>query len=391
MNLLLLFGASGDIHKRKVYPGLFEMYMQDIIHKEFPIYSKPKRKTLDELNSIEKEENKFQVFGISRTRYTQTEYHELIEKSIEDYFPKRNFSILLKNMPKFKKLFTYITIPDYNELHQYLNIKSRLSGKGINKIIIYCGLPDKVSINVIKNITKSNFQESYNLKFLVEKPLGNNLNEYNENIAQIKNFLGDNIDNLKLIDHYLAKTSLINLKPIKSLSSYNQLEKIEIVLYETYLVDNRISYFDSVGLINDVFQSHMMSIFEKLIDKEYDLINMPIEKKGEIGQYNGYPGDQKTETYFKFTIVWNNIPIIFKSGKKMSHNDKSIKFHLKDKTVIEYPILSNQNEYYIMFKSIIENEKNNEQYFLSHKQNEIFWCITNLVKEVLNKNKIFTY
>ena len=335
MNLILLFGASGDIHKRKVYPGLFEMYMQDIIKTEFPIYTN--LKSLNQINDGEEKQNNFQVIGISRTKYTQTEYHEIIEKSIEDYFPKRNFSILLKNMGNFKKLFRYISLPDYNDTNEYLNIKSKISNENINEninqninqIIIYCGLPDKVSINVIKNIMNTNFQDSYKLKFLVEKPLGNNLNEYSQHMNEIKELLGDNIDSLKLIDHYLAKTSILHLKPIKQLNSYHQLKKIEIILYETYLVDNRISYFDKVGLINDVFQSHMMSIFDKLIDKEYHLINLPITDKGERGQYNKYSGDKNTETYFKFSITWNDIPIIFKSGKKMSI-DKSIKFYLKD-------------------------------------------------------------
>ena len=391
MNLILLFGASGDIHKRKVYPGLFELYMQDIIKKEFPLKKDIEKSNNTELLKQNIEHIDFEVIGMGRTRYTQEKYHNLIQNSIEDYFPKRNFTVLLKNMPKFKKLFSYMTISDYSDISSYLKIRQRISEKCIENIIVYCGLPDYVSMKVIENIKFSGISTQYSTKFLVEKPLGNNLDEYQKYIGRVKVLLDDNMENFKLIDHYLAKTSLVHLKPIKELKSYNQLKKIEIVLYETYLVDNRISYFDKVGLINDVFQSHMLSIFDKLINKEYYLINLPFNEKGERGQYSKYPGNNNIETYFKFPITWNDIPIIFKSGKKMSHNDKSIKFYLKDDSCIEYPILSNQNEYYVMFKSILENDKNQNQYFLTEKENEKFWCLTSLIKDSINKQKLFIY
>ena len=44
-----------------------------------------------------------------------------------------------------------------------------------------------------------------------------------------------------------------------------------------------------------------------------------------------------------------------------------------------------------MFKSIIDNEKNQNQYFLNEKQNELFWCITSLIKDNLSNKKLFIY
>ena len=54
-------------------------------------------------------------------------------------------------------------------------------------------------------------------------------------------------------------------------------------------------------------------------------------------------------------------------------------------------ILSNQNEYYIMFKSVIENDKNQNQYFLNEKQNELFGVVTSLIKDNLSNKKLFIY
>ena len=73
----------------------------------------------------------------------------------------------------------------------------------------------------------------------------------------------------KLIDHYLAKTSLIHLKPIKELKSYNQLKKIEIVLYERYL-DGEIINDEEVPVL-------------EIKEKEYD-INYILDYKEKINE-----------------------------------------------------------------------------------------------------------
>ena len=74
--MILLFGASGDIHKKKVYPALFE---------------------------INKEKKLSNVVGIGRTSFTDYDYHNIIVKSIEGYYQKTE-SPSLAFLSKFKYL-----------------------------------------------------------------------------------------------------------------------------------------------------------------------------------------------------------------------------------------------------------------------------------------------
>ena len=162
--MLLLFGASGDIHKKKVYPGLYELFNKGY---------------------------KFKVLGIGRSKYTNDSYHKLINKTLKN-------GTMEKKVKEFLNCFEYL-IGNYNDISTYINIETKIKIPEKDKLILYCGVPSYVTLDIIKNIKERGIYDKYNTIFMVEKPFGNNINEYIEYTEQVVRYVKE--DSIKLIDH----------------------------------------------------------------------------------------------------------------------------------------------------------------------------------------------
>ncbi len=347
--MILLFGASGDIHKKKVYPALFQ---------------------------INKEKTLSNVVGIGRTTFTDYEYHDIVKKSIEGYYQKTE-SPSLAFLSKFKYLCgDYDNSRTYNSLVKYFDMVVARD----EEIIIYCGVPSSITLKIVKGICSTRINKYYNVTFLVEKPFGNSLKEFCEYTEVLKKYIS--IDHVRFIDHYLAKSAITEIKQV----DINKIQKVEITIYETEGVDHRLAYFDNVGLINDMFQGHILSILSKILGKNTSKLEMNDKVSSEIGQYRGYKGDLNIETYFKLRLKCEEVVIHINCGKKMGSNIKEIVLTDKNENEKSYSLLSKQNEYYTLFKN-----KHNNDYFLLDEDYKLYWNITEQIKNDLIGSKFINY
>ena len=197
--------------------------------------------------------------------------------------------------------------------------------------------------------------------FVVEKPHG--INEINFNV--LKNFFSDNHILALYNDHYIAKVP--DKLPVKGYKP----NKIEIIIHERNGVDDRMTYFDNVGIIFDMYQSHVVVLLSIVLSECLEQSKTEIlEGLSEIqplimdtSQYIGYSG--KAPTYCKIYLKYNDIEIIASCGKKMPENIKEI--YIDDK-IIELDNKSNPYEKVV-------NWLNDEDYsnFLSSYQVDLLW------------------
>lgn len=362
--MIILFGASGDIHRKKVYPGLYDLFKSNICNAQ---------------------NYDFKVIGVGRSDYDNSSYQNLVNNSLEKH---KNYSY----DSSFLENFSYIK-GFYDNRSTYLNILYKLQKLNKNnKIIIYCGVPDYISLDIIKHIKLSEIYDKYSVSFLIEKPFGCSIKTYDFYTSIVKKYI--NINDFKLIDHYKCKSSIKNMKSIENLNNKeflnSNLKKIKITLFETVDVEHRLEYFDMVGLLNDVFQSHIMTILEKLISKEYSFLTLPknIEDVNR-GQYINYGGSKITETFVEIKLIWKDIYIFIEFGKKMKTDKKSIQFISNQDNTLELEINSDINEYCSIFNSEITNSK--DDYYLSDSDNRQYWKITNSIKDLLIKKDMVIY
>ena len=308
----LIFGATGDIHKKKIYYSLFNFWKNKV-------------------------SNNLKLLCISRKHYSQTDFKQYIKNILNimnndflKYFKYDSLKDLDNDLDKFINNIIFIK-GNYDDINTCIKIKKIIYENSSENpsIISYHGVPDFISIQISENLLKIFKYED--IKILLEKPIGVNLDKYNE----YKNILNMNdINKFYFIDHYLNKQKISLFNTINNLSDYfNKYYEIEINILENHDIDNRLEYFLSQGLLNDMFQSHINSMLKILFGNIIFTDNFILENV-IIGQYESDNiNDPNIDTYFKVIYKYNDLKIIINCGKKMKIKEKNIIFKMKNKNL----------------------------------------------------------
>lgn len=349
--ILVLFGASGDICKRKVIPGLFEWYKED-----------------NNFQTLKKNEGVFtHVFGYGRTPLSDQAFRDKIRNDLG--VNDQQFLDIFKYQVGF-----YDKLEDFKELFNRINNSVRVLEKK-TKILFYFGVPSHLVPNAIKNICLSGLDSNFDCRYIVEKPIGNSL----ENCIEILDNINISEEKVFILDHYLGKTN------ISENIILNNPENIEIYLNERNRVDHRLEYFDKVGIFRDMVQSHAMSILLYCFPNVFKIDNIQDIKllDHKLDQYSGYRGSKTTETYIKLVLLWNNTKIVIETGKGLDIDKKLIEY---DDNFIE--IISSKSEYKLLFQNAFNGDKSK---YLTRKNIIDFWQISdyiwNKIKNIENNTK----
>jgi len=252
----------------------------------------------------------------------------------------------------------------YNEKRSYEELAEKLlkahNGKKVCNLAFFA-IPPIVFEPVVKNLASVREKLGNDMELIIEKPFG----EDRKSAGKLFQFVTNHFDkkNLFLIDHYLGKAAVRSILPLRYnnailnlLLKGDAVSNIQISALETVGVDERISFFDSVGTIKDMIQSHLLQILALLT------MSMPVHQevhsirreKGDVlsslrrdkdcgvvlGQYksykkqNGVKKGSKTPTFaaLKFFIdltEWFEVPIYIRTGKKLSHKHTYIVVEFK--------------------------------------------------------------
>lgn len=308
---LFIFGSTGDLVKRKVLPALHSI-------------------------------KGLEVYAIGRKEMQHKEYQEVYCPECENIFLKR---------------LKYLQINFENIVD---SVKPYLEKEIIN--YFYISLPP----NMIRGILESlSMLKDYSIRILIEKPFGDNLAEAKYLADFIRNRGLEN--NIFLADHYVFKKNVLDLDKF-------DYKIVKIVSFEKVGLEKR-GYYDSVGALRDMVQSHFLNILFRLVP-DIDLSNFEILdfKKSQYAEYVSELGNEsKTETYVKLRVLFGNLEVEFITGKgfdkkegyievdgrKVSFGDEQ--FALKNKKEIlnnsEMQIASKDNSYVKMIELFVKGEK----------------------------------
>jgi glucose-6-phosphate 1-dehydrogenase len=318
---LFIYGSTGDLVKRKVLLALHEL-------KNLEIFALGRKELTDETysqNYCEKCSKEFKL----RLRYQKIDFDSSLLNQIKDTLDKKDINYFYISMP-----------PEF--IKSILNQLSQLKKNGIR------------------------------IKILIEKPFGHNQKEAK---SLKKLILNDDLEKeIFLADHYLFKDSVLELKR----NSVNEYKEIKIVSEETLGLENR-SYYDDIGALKDMIQSHFLNILFKLISKE-DIISKWAIQEFKRGQYKDYQKElgkeSKTETFVELKFkTKSGKEIEFITGKKMPKAESYLEL---DKIRIE--LSKDKNPYINMFEAFLQGNREN---FPSMDNSIAAWKII----EDLEKNK----
>jgi glucose-6-phosphate 1-dehydrogenase len=346
-HILIIFGASGDLTKRKLIPALFDLYEQDLLPE------------------------KFAVLGASRTELSD----EKFRKKADEFLP------LDKETADFKNKLFYESVSP-NEPDDFIKLKERL--KKLEKdrsiesnYIFYLSTPPSVYESIAQNLAEQNLSKSekYFRRIIVEKPFGTDLESARELNKNLLHCFNEN--QVYRIDHYLGKESVQNMLVTRfangifePLWNRNFIERVEVTSAESLGVEGRGGYYDHSGALRDMLQNHLLQLVgfvavEPPVVIEADAIRNEIVKVFQSmrpiteeqvadfvvrGQYitsnikgvqvkgyreeKGVDPNSRTETFvaMKFYIDnwrWGGVPFYIRTGKKLPARVTEIVIHFK--------------------------------------------------------------
>lgn len=321
MKDFVIFGASGDLAQKKLYPALWNNFQEGC---------------------------KCNYYGYGRTKFSNNKFREFVKNSV----PPADDNFLNK--------FTYITGP-YNT-RGLSSLKKFLKQ---DNPIFYLALPTRLEI--VKNLAGSLIENDLLGKestVVLEKPFG----EDYYSAKELMDFLDKTIGSQRtyLIDHYLAKDLVRNLITLRfanpvfeNLWCSDFVEKIQIDASESSGIEKRAEYYDKSGAIKDMVQNHVLQVLSLVTMGQPEQLNAPafhreklkvldklrifedsFEDNLKIGQYKGYlkePGVAKnslTETFVSMNLEvknkrWRGVIFEIKTGKKLEKKQTEITVYFK--------------------------------------------------------------
>jgi glucose-6-phosphate 1-dehydrogenase len=373
--IISVFGITGDLATKKIVPAIFHLFKTNKLPK------------------------KFALVGFARKDLTKEQFKELLEKTIPKTNKTENF---LNKCLYFKADF--FNKDDYDKFGQFILNLDKDFGECSDKIF-HLSIPPDLHKIVLENLYKAGLsivckgrKDSF-ARFLVEKPFGHDLKSSKELLSLAERLFTKN--EIFMVDHYNSKDFVKKIKSYKF--DYKNIEKITIRFLEKDDVSKRAIFYDKVGLIKDVFQSHIFQIMLAILDKNRDKVLSSIdfdESSLSVGQYREYRKHEavsdksKTETFFRGIFhfkkgVLEGVPIEVVSGKKMPKKQTEVLFKTSNgKEIVFQPKNETANAYEDVIYQALLGKKN-----IFAKKEEVLsaWKLTERILEVTSKKKISFY
>ena len=334
---LVIFGATGDLARRKIFPGLFKRFLAG----QMPIESR--------------------IFGAARSNLSQKKFNELVENSIKS-FAEMNFRD--NDLKNFLNCLTYIQI-DATGSDGWNELRTGLRPKKIRAF--YFSVSPSLFGSLAERLHKNQITDE-NSRIVVEKPFGRDL----QTSKQLNAILAEHFteDQIYRIDHYLGKETVQNLMAIRfgnmlfePLWNAQYVDHIQITVSETVGVGDRGEYYDQSGAMRDMVQNHLMQLLcliamepparfepDAVRDEKLKVIRAldPVAPNHIVrGQYG--PGSDhqdyrtgveneksKTESFVALKVNisnyrWAGVPFYLRTGKRLKARTSEIAVVFKEK------------------------------------------------------------
>ncbi|MFC7440912.1 glucose-6-phosphate dehydrogenase [Laceyella putida] len=352
---MVIFGATGDLAKRKLFPALFSLYMNNLLP------------------------DAFRIVGVGRTQRTHEQFRQAVRDSVEQF--ARIKVTDEASWQQFIKNFTY-AIADVKNPEGYSEIKSLIEGfeshhdVPTNRLFYLAIAPDLFA-TVSHNIKVNGLANTKGYKrLIIEKPIGHDYASAKEIDEQIKRTFSEK--EIYRIDHYLGKEMVQNINVIRFANSifeplwnHHYIECVQITASETVGVEERAAYYDHAGALRDMVQNHLLQMLmmvcmeppsrlktEAIHDEKIKVLrSLRQYSEAEVGKYvvrgqyqagvlNGKDTpayrDEKnvdsasqTETFvaaklFVDNLRWAGVPFYVRTGKRMGAKATEIVIQFKE-------------------------------------------------------------
>lgn len=349
--VLIIFGATGDLARRKLVPALARLFQ---------------RKALPPM---------FHVVAFSRRPLPTSEFRHMVRAMIRE-----STSLTALERTAFLRLFTYVQgyfdeASGYEKLAQLLGRQDKEQNSCANKLF-HLAVPPQYYKKIFERLAHSglskacppNHSGSGWTRVLVEKPFGQDL----ATAQVLDRLLGKlfNEEQIYRIDHYLGKETVQNVLAFRFSNAFlepawnrRHIERIDLRFWETDGVEDRGEFYNAIGALRDVGQNHLLQLLAlftmknpgtftaaairrervKILKSLKRVSAKTIRKQTIRAQYAGFiqvPGvaaTSTTETFFRIVTElddpnWKGVPITIEGGKRLPEDNVEVAVTFRHRT-----------------------------------------------------------
>ena len=348
--VMVIFGAAGDLTRRKLFPALYNLARQQLLSREFA------------------------VVGLSHGAMSDEQYREWVTDDIKRYAGSDADPDLIE---WFLRRVYYLT-GEFDDKNTYVKLKEFL--EKVNKdhsthgnYFFYMATAPRFFGPVVEQLSAAGLMEENNSgwrRVIIEKPFGHDIDSAKTLNQQLLKVVSEK--QIYRIDHYLGKETVQNILAFRFANGifepiWNRryIDHVQISVSETVGVERRGSYYDTAGALRDMVPNHIMQLIsltameppvsfqaDAVRDEQAKILHaiQPLSSEevlsrtvrgqygpgGEGGQHvpgyreeEGVPTDSRTETFVAMKLLidnwrWADVPFYLRTGKRLAAQNTHI-------------------------------------------------------------------
>ena len=351
---LVIFGATGDLARRKLLPALYNLAHDGAL---------PER---------------FHLIGVSRKEKEHDDYRAECEEAIKRFSRRTPDEDVLKSLLDNVKYVpgTFDDEEVYAELKICLEWAEREAGEPLNRAFYLSTAPNFFPV-IVEQLGQSQLShhEEAEVRLIIEKPFGTTLEEARDLNRKVLATFDES--QVYRIDHYLGKETVQNMMAFRfangmfePLWNRNYIDSVQITAAEDLGIGTRADYYDAAGALRDLIQNHMLQLLchvameppvsftaeevrnekvkvlqaipEPTIEQIPDMALRAQYTPGHAGgeavtgylEEEGVPEGSRTETYAALRLEvdnwrWAGVPFYLRTGKRLARKVTEIAVTLK--------------------------------------------------------------